>query len=79
MQRSKLSTRRPIICCLTDIQMPGRLSRVDLANIVAQRFPEAGIIVASGRLTSNEVDLAPRAEFFSKPYDFARIVARLQA
>lgn len=63
----------------TDIQMPGRLSGVDLANVVAQRFPDAGIIVASGRLTLDDVDLPPTAEFFSKPYDFATIVARLQA
>ena len=63
----------------TDIQMPGRLSGVDLANVVAQRFPDAGIIVASGRLTPDDIALPPTAAFFSKPYEFATIVARLQA
>jgi DNA-binding NtrC family response regulator len=63
----------------TDVQMPGTLSGVDLAHDVARRFPDAGIIVASGRLTSGDLDLPPAAEFFSKPYDLNRIVDRLKA
>ncbi len=63
----------------TDVQMPGTLSGVDLAQDVARRFPNAGIIVASGRLLSRDLDLPPAAEFFSKPYDLNRIVARLIA
>lgn len=63
----------------TDIQMPGRLSGVDLARAVAERFPQAGIIVASGRLAPGDIELPPDAEFFSKPYSFSDIVARLNA
>ena len=44
----------------TDIQMPGRLTDVDLAHEVAARFPEAGIVVASGRIKPYEVDLPRR-------------------
>lgn len=63
----------------TDIQMPGTLSGVDLAHAVAERFPEAGIIVASGRIRPEDVDLPSGAEFFSKPYSFDTIVCRLRA
>jgi DNA-binding NtrC family response regulator len=63
----------------TDIQTPGTLSGVDLAHAVAQRFPGAGITVASGRLTAADFELPPAAEFFSKPYDLAAIVVRLRA
>ena len=63
----------------TDIQMPGKLSGIDLAHKVAERFPDAGIIVASGRLTAAEIGLPPSAEFFSKPYDLSMIVSRMQA
>lgn len=63
----------------TDVQMPGQMSGVDLAHVVAERFPDAGIIVASGRLTPGDVDLPERAEFFSKPYSFSDIVTRLNA
>jgi YesN/AraC family two-component response regulator len=63
----------------TDIQMPGVLTGVDLANKVAARFPNAGIVVASGRLTPTDTNLPPAAEFYSKPYNIATIVARLNA
>ena len=63
----------------TDIQMPGRLTGVDLANEVAARFPEAGIVVASGRIKPCDVDLPPSAQFYSKPYDLNLIVARFEA
>jgi DNA-binding response OmpR family regulator len=63
----------------TDIQMPGVLTGVDLANEVAARFPNAGIIVASGRIRPGEIDLPSSAKFFSKPYDLDAIVARFKA
>lgn len=63
----------------TDIQMPGQNSGIDLAREVAARFPEAGIIVASGRIVHAEVDLPSSATFFEKPYDLNKIVAQLKA
>ena len=63
----------------TDVQTPGKLSGADLARALTLRFPDAGIVVVSGRLTPNDIDLPPAAEFFSKPYDFDKIVARLKA
>lgn len=62
----------------TDIQMPGKLSGVDLANIVSKRFPDAGIIVASGRITAQDIALPDSAEFFSKPYSFATVIDRFR-
>jgi two-component system cell cycle response regulator CpdR len=59
--------------------MPGRISGVDLANVVAERYPEAGILVASGRMRPDELDLPRSAEFLAKPYDFATVIARLKA
>lgn len=63
----------------TDIQMPGHLSGVNLAHQVHQRFPDAVIVVVSGRLTSAEIDLPPNAQFVSKPYVFDDIARRLKA
>jgi YesN/AraC family two-component response regulator len=62
----------------TDIQMPGILSGVDLAHAVHRRFPEAGIIVASGRLSPADLNLPPNAQFVAKPYEFADITRRLK-
>jgi DNA-binding response OmpR family regulator len=63
----------------TDIQLPGTMTGVDLAHAVARRFPNAGIIVASGRLTPSADELPAAAEFFSKPYRFEEIITRLSA
>jgi two-component system cell cycle response regulator CpdR len=63
----------------TDIQMPGVNSGVDLAREVARRFPEAGIIVASGRVKPDDISLPPSAEFHSKPYDLDKIVESFRA
>lgn len=41
--------------------MPGKLSAVDLAHLVAQRFPGAGIVVGSGWLPPDDIDLRLRA------------------
>lgn len=63
----------------TDIQLPGKLTGIDLAHAMAKRFPEAGIIVASGRLAATDVELPLQAEFHPKPYSLATIVNRLTA
>ncbi|TCQ96345.1 response regulator [Neorhizobium sp. JUb45] len=70
---------RHVHLLFTDVQMPGTLSGVDLAHAVAERFPDAGIIVSSGRLTPADLTLPASAEFFAKPYDFSIIIARLRA
>jgi len=64
---------------LTDIRMPGKLSGVDLAHAVAQRFPDAGIVIACGRFNLTELVLPKGAEIFPKPFDLRAIIARLDA
>ena len=61
----------------TDIQMPG--SGIDLAHAVYKRFPDAGIVVVSGRLTPSDINLPPNAQFVSKPYMFDDIACRLKS
>jgi DNA-binding response OmpR family regulator len=63
----------------TDIQMPGVLTGVGPCQRGRGVFPEAGIVVASGRIRSCEIDLPPSAKFFTKPYDLDLIVARFEA
>lgn len=72
-----LITEHTIHLLFTDIQMPGQNTGVDLAHAVAERFPHAGIIVASGRLTPADIELPASADFFGKPYDFSAIIRRL--
>lgn len=70
-------TDQTIHLLFTDIQMPGTASGLDLAHVVADRFPQAGILIASGRLTLADIELPPSAEFFAKPYDLEAVIDRL--
>jgi len=63
----------------TDVQMPGKLTGLDLARRFSARFPNAGIIVASGRIQPASADLPPGAKFFSKPFGFDQIISCFKA
>ncbi len=75
----KIINEQTIHLLFTDIQLPGKLTGLDLAQRVAERFPDAGIIVASGRIQPTSADLPPRAKFFAKPFRFDQIIECLKA
>ena len=51
----------------TDVSMPGLMSGSDLAHQVAERWPEVGIIMTSGRPKPEPVPLG--SQFHAKPYE----------
>jgi CheY-like chemotaxis protein len=51
----------------TDIEMPN-LGGLELAAIVAERWPEVAIVITSGRLEPCAADMPDDAKFISKPY-----------
>lgn len=55
----------------TDVQMPGRLNGFELARIVAERWPEMCVVVASGAAVPRETDLPDKACFVPKPVSAA--------
>lgn len=59
------------------LQMPGKLSGINHAHVVADRFPQAGTIVPSDRLILEDGNLPASFEFFQKPYSFVAIIHRL--
>ena len=52
---------------ITDVDMPGSMDGVKLAHFVRHRWPPIQLIVISGKIGANEVDLPVGARFFSKP------------
>jgi DNA-binding NtrC family response regulator len=78
-QAIKFIKEQTIHLLFTDIQLPGKLTGLDLAHRVAERFPDAGIIVASGRIQPTSAELPPGAKFFSKPFGFDQIIACFKA
>jgi CheY-like chemotaxis protein len=51
----------------TDVSMPGSMSGSDLARRVAERWPEIGIIITSGRPRPEPLPLG--SQFHVKPYE----------
>jgi two-component system, response regulator PdtaR len=56
----------------TDVTMPGSINGSDLACQVAQRWPEVGLIVTSGRPRPDT--LPSGTKFHAKPYEPANVL-----
>lgn len=63
---------------LTDIQMPGLLDGLDLAKLVREQFPDAGILVTSGRAMPGKNEIPNRARYISKPWDSDDLIGAMR-
>lgn len=52
----------------TDIDMPGSIDGIELANIVRTANPQRKIIIASGKRRPSEQELPKNSIFLPKPY-----------
>lgn len=62
----------------TDITLPGTMDGLDLAAEVAERWPQIGIMLASGALGNLDPEIAPGAHRLPKPYDFRQFSDALE-
>jgi CheY-like chemotaxis protein len=62
-----LRQRQDVSVVLTDVDMPGSLDGFEFARLVAQGWPEVGVMVISGKTLPDEGDLPPSAVFIAKP------------
>ncbi len=67
-----------IAVLFTDVDMPGGMNGLALAAEVRDRFPEMGIIIASGIVDLEGREMPPGCRFFPKPYPTSRITAALR-
>ena len=72
-----LEARNNVRIVFTDIDMPGSMDGLKLARAVRDRWPPIKIVITSGQLIPNEVDLPAGGRFVAKPYDPARIASTL--
>jgi len=63
-----LETRTDIGLVFTDVEMPGTMDGIGLANIIRQRWPLVLMVVVSGKAVVDETRLPGGARFFRKPY-----------
>jgi CheY-like chemotaxis protein len=62
-----LRQRQDVNVVLTDVDMPGSIDGFEFARLVAQGWPEVGVMVISGKALPDEGDLPPSAVFVPKP------------
>ena len=73
-----LETRRDITVVFTDIEMPGSMDGLKLAQAVRGRWPPIKIIATSGRCVVGDGDLPSGGLFLQKPYRPAQIFRALR-
>jgi two-component system, response regulator PdtaR len=73
-----LRHRRDVVVVVTDIEMPGTLNGLRLAEIVRDYWPDTGMVLASGRTFPSETELPPGAVFLQKPYSIEKMAFCVQ-
>lgn len=73
-----LNAHPEISLMFTDIDMPGSMDGLKLAEAVRDRWPPVKIIIASGHRQLRDDLLPIEGKFFSKPYDHARIISAIR-
>jgi CheY-like chemotaxis protein len=74
-----LESRSDIALMCTDIQMPGNMDGLGLARTVHERWPSIKIIVMSGQLNPQNIDLPPCSRFFGKPLEARQMIAQMRS
>ena len=75
---SILEARPDIRVVFTDIQMPGSMDGLKLAQFVRNRWPPIKIIATSGRVVVADHDLPIGSVFLPKPYRGAEVIRMLR-
>ncbi len=71
--------RSPEIALIfTDINMPGDIDGLDLAEEVARRWPDIEIIVTSGGVRLGSAQIPDSGKFLAKPYSMAHLIDLVQ-
>ena len=73
-----LEARYDITVVFTDVQMPGSMDGLKLAEAVRGRWPPIKIIATSGRLNVGDTDLPEGGRFLPKPYNHSQVARVLR-
>ena len=63
---------------LTDIDMPGSMDGLELAQAIRHRWPPIQVVVTSGKMRPAPDELPERSHFLPKPYDYSRLSGLLR-
>lgn len=62
----------------TDVEMPGAMDGLMLAQQIHQDWPEITVMVASGQVNPGADDMPENSRFFKKPYNLADVIAHIR-
>lgn len=62
----------------TDITLPGEMDGIGLAELVAERWPQVRVMLASGALAGLPADIAPGAFRLPKPYGITQFLEAVE-
>lgn len=74
----RLRQRQDVSVVLTDVDMPGSINGFEFARLVAQGWPEVGVLVISGKTAPEPGDLPPSARFAAKPLTATALVQHIR-
>jgi CheY-like chemotaxis protein len=72
-----LGERTDIAVLFSDIKMPGELDGLGLAATVCERWPDIQVVLTSGHLYRNDIELPASLPFLQKPYRARELIAEL--
>jgi CheY-like chemotaxis protein len=72
-----LEARSDVHLVFTDVEMPGTIDGLKLAQYIRDRWPPVRLIVVSGKTLVKESELPFGARFFPKPYDESALVVAM--
>jgi CheY-like chemotaxis protein len=73
-----LETNLDVTIVFTDVDMPGSMDGIKLAQAVRGRWPPIKIVVASGHFKVRDEDMPAGGIFFGKPYNPSDVVRTLK-
>ena len=73
-----MESRPDIDVLFTDVDMPGSMNGVGLANWARRGNSPLGIVLTSGHQNPSEDAMPERSVFFPKPYDFQKVADTLR-
>lgn len=74
-----LSRNPGIDVMFTDINLGGGPTGVDLAELVADRYPQMAVVVTSGRCQADNLSLPLGCKFLPKPHRLETMIEAVQA
>jgi CheY-like chemotaxis protein len=75
---SVLETHPDVRVVFTDVRMPGFMNGMQLAALVARRWPAIGVLITSAHADIADRDLPARSVFLRKPYSIREVMESLQ-